>query len=144
MKILILLKKILRIILNTHKNEEKAYEIRNVEAIINGTFTDRYTGVITKENTKILSRTAGGRVKEMQLGNCIYTGTEIRRALELSSALFYVSFIDGDEKIKFTTNGYGHGVGMSQYGANAMAEDGATYKEILAHYYPGTQIEKVG
>ncbi len=124
----------------THKNEEQIFEIRNIEAIINGMFTDRYTGVITKENTKILSRTAGGRVKEMQLGNCIYTGTEIRRALGLSSALFYVSFIDEDEKILFTTNGYGHGVGMSQYGANGMAKEGKNYKEILNHYYTGTDV----
>ena len=76
----------------------------------------------------------------MQLGNCIYTGTEIRRALGLSSALFYVSFIDEDEKILFTTNGYGHGVGMSQYGANGMAKEGKNYKEILNHYYTGTDV----
>ena len=45
-----------------------------------------------------------------------------------------------DGKLVFTTKGYGHGVGMSQYGANAMAKDGADWQEILCHYYPAAQL----
>ena len=47
-----------------------------------------------------------------------------------------------DNTFTFHVTGYGHGVGMSQYGANAMAKSGADYREILAHYYPGTQLVK--
>ncbi|MBR5517238.1 MAG: stage II sporulation protein D [Firmicutes bacterium] len=124
----------------THANEEKSFEVGNVETILNNCYTDRYTGSITKANTRVLSRTSGGRVREIRLGESIYTGTEVRSALELSSALFYVSFTRDGNKIIFTTNGYGHGVGMSQYGANGMAKEGKTYKEILAHYYTGTEV----
>ena len=46
------------------------------------------------------------------------------------------------QSIIFNVNGYGHGVGMSQWGAEAMARNGSNYKEILSHYYPGTLVEK--
>ena len=53
-----------------------------------------------------------------------------------------MSFIDEDEKILFTTNGYGHGVGMSQHGADYLARQGYTYSQILEHYYVGTKVEQ--
>ena len=65
-------------------------------------------------------------------------GQEVRDALALRSAAFTVAYADG--KFTFTTRGFGHGVGMSQYGANAMAKDGADWREILMHYYPETEI----
>jgi len=58
----------------------------------------------------------------------------------LPSTSFTISV--ADKTVKITTKGYGHRVGMSQYGADAMALEGKSYKEILSHYYPGTQLEK--
>ncbi|MGN1403380.1 MAG: stage II sporulation protein D [Ruminococcus sp.] len=79
-----------------------------------------------------------GTVLTVTVGGQELTGQEFRELLELRSAAFTVEYADG--KLTFTTRGYGHGVGMSQYGANAMAKDGAGWQEILAHYYPGTEI----
>lgn len=76
----------------------------------------------------------------MRIGNETFSGTQLRSALGLKSSL--VSWeIDGDE-ITFTTNGYGHGVGLCQYGANYYAEQNNTYQQILSRYYPGTQLSK--
>ena len=83
---------------------------------------------------------ASGTVLTARAGDRTVTGNEIRTALGLRSADFDVSF-DGDEAV-FTTRGDGHGVGMSQYGANSMAAAGSTWREILAHYYPDCSIEK--
>lgn len=66
-------------------------------------------------------------------------GTDIRKALNLRSSNFYAAFSDG--KFTFTVYGYGHAVGMSQYGANYMALKGHTYTEILEHYYPGCTLQ---
>ncbi|MEE0115254.1 MAG: hypothetical protein U0J29_08530 [Ruminococcus sp.] len=63
---------------------------------------------------------------------------DIRAALSLRSAAFTVEA--ETDSITITTKGYGHGVGMSQYGANAMEKNGATWKEILAYYYPETTL----
>lgn len=66
------------------------------------------------------------------------SGTTLRKALGLRSACFELLYQSGEFPI--TTRGYGHGVGMSQWGAKALAEQGASWQEILAHYYPGTQL----
>lgn len=78
----------------------------------------------------VLTASAGGR---------LVSGAEVREALALRSACFELSY-EGDEVI-ITTKGYGHGVGMSQYGANSMAAEGKTWKEIIEHYYPGCEIK---
>ncbi len=85
--------------------------------------------------------TESGTVLQIHAGNCIFTGQEIRSLFSLRSAAFTVDFADGE--FTFTTKGYGHNVGMSQYGANAMAKEGKNYREILAYYYTGTEIERV-
>lgn len=82
--------------------------------------------------------TAGGGVNSMEIGEVAYRGTTLRQLLQLRSTAFTVSF-QGDV-ITFHTRGFGHRVGMSQYGANAMAEGQKTYAEILSHYYCGTEI----
>ena len=64
---------------------------------------------------------------------------EIREALSLRSACFTVKF--AEDTFTFTVKGFGHGVGLSQYGADYMARQGADYKEILTHYYTGVTIE---
>ena len=81
----------------------------------------------------------GGRVKSVIIGGEHFSGTKIRSLFSLRSALFTIKENNGN--ILFEVTGYGHGVGMSQYGANEMAKKGYNYKEILKHYYSGTQIE---
>lgn len=90
-------------------------------------------------NVQVLSRTSGNRINQIQIGDKIFTGIELRTLLGLRSADFDIR-IDGDTAV-FVTRGYGHGVGMSQYGANGMAKEGYGYRDILNHYYPGTQIK---
>lgn len=79
-----------------------------------------------------------GRVESVVLGGVSVSGSELRQAFALRSTAFELGFSDG--AFRFTVTGFGHGVGMSQYGANVMAANGATYDAILAHYYPGTTL----
>lgn len=90
---------------------------------------------------RLLSTTASGRVDTMMVGTRTVTGRELRQALSLRSTL--ISWDADDTAITFTTLGYGHGVGMSQAGAQAMAAQGAGYADILAHYYPGTSLSQL-
>ena len=85
-----------------------------------------------------LTYTEGGGVATAELGGCIYTGVQLRRLFHLRSTLFSLERV-GDTVV-FTTHGFGHRVGLSQYGAEAMAERGCSYQEILQWYYQGTQI----
>lgn len=94
-----------------------------------------------KGKIKILSRTDGNRIKEIKIQNTVLTGVEIRNILGLRSANFDI--ILKNKSIIFNVSGYGHGVGMSQWGAEVMARNGSNYKEILYHYYPGTLVKKV-
>ncbi len=81
---------------------------------------------------------ASGRVESVDIGGALVTGQELRTLFSLRSTAFTLDYTDPG--FLFTVTGYGHGVGMSQYGANVMAQDGAGYEEILAHYYPGTEL----
>lgn len=92
-----------------------------------------------KVKIQILSRTKGDRVKEININGKIFTGTEIREIFNLRSSNFEVSCQTDD--IIFDVKGYGHGVGMSQWGAQAMALEGKNYEQIIKHYYPGVEIE---
>lgn len=89
---------------------------------------------------RVLEINSSGRVAKLQIANQIVEGTEARSLFGLRSTMFTVA-IDG-ETITFQTSGYGHGVGMSQVGANGMALQGATYREIIQHYYQNVEIEK--
>lgn len=86
-----------------------------------------------------ITYTDGGGVDTMVIGGREFKGTDLRRLLGLRSTAMVMSAV-GDH-ILITTRGYGHRVGMSQYGADAMAAEGASFKEILAHYYRGTTLE---
>lgn len=83
--------------------------------------------------------TEGGGIASMFICGEQYTGTQLRQLLGLPSTAMTISAL-GDT-ITIMTRGYGHRVGMSQYGADAMAVAGSTYSEILTYYYPGTQLE---
>lgn len=88
---------------------------------------------------KNILRDESGYVTSVQVGNQSLRGVELRRMLGLRSACFDVAA--GEEQLTFTTRGYGHGVGMSQYGANALAEEGKDWREILQWYYTDVSIE---
>ena len=81
--------------------------------------------------------TEGGGVDTMVIGEKTYQGTQLRKLLSLRSTAFTVTV---GSQITITTRGFGHRVGMSQYGADAMALNGSTYPQILAHYYRGTSL----
>lgn len=82
--------------------------------------------------------TTGGGVDWIRIGETSYKGTELRGMLGLRSTDFHITTTD--TSVTFTTNGYGHRVGMSQYGAEAMAVNGRKYQDILTHYYTGAEL----
>lgn len=87
-----------------------------------------------------VSYTQGGGVESMEICGTVYKGTELRALLGLRSTAFTVR-VDGNT-ITIDTRGFGHRVGMSQYGAQAMAQQGSSFEEILAHYYQGTSLKQ--
>ena len=89
---------------------------------------------------KIKSTSDAGTVLEAEVCGVEMTGMEMRKLLSLRSPVFETEYTDGE--FVFTVSGYGHGVGMSQNGADSMAQEGYTYDEIIAHYYPGAVIER--
>lgn len=93
-----------------------------------------------KSSIRIIERTEGDRISKIRIGDKLFTGREVREKLELASSQFTWS-VKGDY-ITITTYGYGHGVGMSQWGANGMAKEGAGAASILAHYYSSTAVEQ--
>ncbi len=106
----------------------------------------RYSDFSIKQNNiaseiTIADRSVGGTIKLIKIGNKELKGSEVRDIFQLRSSDFTIT-VRGNS-IEFTTRGYGHGVGMSQWGANGMAERGATYEEILKHYYQGIDLSKI-
>ena len=107
----------------------------------------RSIGPVT--GAKILKRSSSGRVQRVRLegqaGSAVVEGAALRRVLGVStvkSTLFRI--LPQQEEFVFVGSGHGHGVGMSQWGARALAERGATYKEILEAFYPGARLERRG
>ncbi|MCM8709742.1 stage II sporulation protein D [Clostridium sp. SYSU_GA19001] len=128
--------------------------VKNYQAITSFTYTnlanlinDKYpeskvSSKKLKSQISIVERTSGGgSVKKIKIGNITITGMEFRQMLNLRSSNFQIEF--GLNAVKITCLGYGHGVGMSQWGAAAMAKNGSKYDEILTHYYQGVKIEKI-
>lgn len=91
----------------------------------------------TAEDIGDIERYESGRVKSIEIGNESFTGREIRQIFGLNSTNFTVKATD---EVTFSTIGFGHGVGMSQTGANEMAKNGADYIEILEHYFTGVTV----
>lgn len=91
-------------------------------------------------NIQIISSTSAGRIKNLKINNVNFTGEKISSIFNLRSTSFTIK--KENNEIKITTNGFGHGVGMSQYGAEGMAKEGYKYDEILKHYYKGVKIKK--
>ena len=84
--------------------------------------------------------TAGGGVDTMMIAGEVFSGVELREELGLNSTMF--SILAAGDTMHIYTKGFGHRVGMSQYGADAMAVSGSNYVEILEHYYPGTTLTR--
>ncbi len=84
-------------------------------------------------------RTESGRVASVKIGGETVSGTELRSMFGLRST--YLNIEETESEVIFTSVGYGHGVGMSQYGANTMAKNGSSFEDILAWYYPGTELK---
>ena len=94
-----------------------------------------------EECIKILEYTNGDRVKTIKIGNLNLSGVEVRTLLGLRSANF--EFNINGENLKFVVKGYGHGVGMSQTGADALAKEGKNYEEIIKHFYTDVEIVNI-
>lgn len=92
------------------------------------------------EEVKILNRNTGGTVDDIKIGDTTIKGKEFRKIFGLNSANFTLEVLE--DKINIKCLGYGHGVGMSQWGANVMAKEGSKYDEILEHYFKGSKIEE--
>ncbi|WP_291648623.1 stage II sporulation protein D [Clostridium sp.] len=121
---------------------EFPFDISNFVNDINSKYEDaKITEGNLQNDIEILSRSDAGGVKEIRFGGAKVKGADFRLAFGLSSTNFQFS-ISGN-KIIFTCKGYGHGVGMSQWGANVMAKDGEKYEDILKHYYTGTELKEV-
>ncbi|GIM29684.1 stage II sporulation protein D [Clostridium polyendosporum] len=91
-----------------------------------------------KSQVKILGRNTGGTVSEVALGNVRIKGTDFRKLFSLNSANFNIQF--NLKGVTINCIGYGHDVGLSQWGANVMAKNGNKFNEILTHYYTGVKI----
>lgn len=89
---------------------------------------------------EVMEKTKAGRIKKIKINDKIFTGTKIVNLLGLRTSNFTIKVNDN---VIITTRGYGHGVGMSQYGAEGMARAGYTYDDILTHYYTDVKIEKI-
>ncbi len=129
---------------------EDAYSQYNSELIIN---KEEFVSKIkqshknfqidfSKEDAiKIIEYTDANRIKTIKVGNLNLSGVEIRKLMGLKSANFTVK-VEGDN-IKFEVIGYGHGVGMSQTGADSMAKQGSNYEEIIKHFYTNVEITNI-
>ena len=98
----------------------------------------KYNSKLTITKTSV---TSTGRVKEIKINGKTFTGKKIQQLLDLRSNYFSIAKV-GDN-VQIETKGYGHGVGMSQYGANGMAKEGYKYEDIIKHYYQDVEIKKI-
>lgn len=95
----------------------------------------------SRNYVKVVKTSPSKRIIQLEVNGCVYRGIDIREAFGLKSTMFTIK--TEKDKIVFNVKGYGHGVGMSQVGADAMAKTKKKYNEILAHYYQGTKLKKV-
>ena len=123
------------------ENEQRTVRLtaKDLAAKLNAAFDGAgLTADTVRTQFLVRSRTQSGRADTVKVGKVTATGKAVRAALDLSSANFTIDWQGGEAVL--TTVGYGHGVGMSQVGANAMAQQGSTYRDILTHYYTGTTL----
>ena len=119
-----------------NKNFEKTIELDEAEFLKKLNIEDNVIN-----NIDVVERTSSGRIKTIVINNNSYKGTTFRKLVGIRSTDAYVEL--KNNKVYITTKGYGHGVGLSQYGANEMAKEGYTYDKILKHYYTNIEINNV-
>ncbi|HLR67733.1 stage II sporulation protein D [Virgibacillus alimentarius] len=115
--------------------EQQIFPINEVEEALN---------IQLPKNTKVpteLNRTESNRVEELKLADQTFSGRDVREKLNLRSSDFSIE--QKNNHLIFTTKGFGHGVGMSQYGANGMAKEGKKYDDIVKYYYQDIEINKI-
>ncbi len=131
--------------------EEEAPKFKSIVTMTVDEFIQKiqgkYSGAnITKDNVhekiKLVERTDSGRIKKIMVDGTVIEGREMRELFELNSTNFKIILNPKSNIVEIETTGYGHGVGMSQWGANGLAKKGKDYKEILKHYYTGVEIRK--
>ncbi|SHI37982.1 stage II sporulation protein D [Lutispora thermophila] len=114
----------------------------SIDDFVSGMLSLDNTITLDKKNLEsqiqIIERSSGGRVMKIKIGDKYFSGRDIREQFGLNSTNFSIDI--GKNRITFEVIGYGHGIGMSQYGADGMANHGATYQEIIKHYYTGVEI----
>lgn len=132
-------------------NEEGAPKFKDVATFKVNEFISKlkgkYPGInITKDNlpdkVKLVERSESGRIKKIMIDSQVVDGSEIRQIFNLNSTNFKIIYNPKTDMIDIETVGYGHGVGMSQWGANGMAKKGKKHKDILKHYYTGVEIRR--
>ena len=94
-----------------------------------------------KIDVSIIDTTSTGRIKNLKINGVVFSGVDVRNKLNLKSN--YFNIVQNDDEVIINTKGYGHGVGLSQYGADAMGKLGFKYDEILKYYYQGVVLEKL-
>lgn len=114
-------------------NDQKEFELKEFYKKLNLNYKE-------KLNTNIIETTSTGRIKKILINNKVFTGNEVATFLGLRSSFFEIK--QDKNKVTVHTKGFGHGVGMSQYGAEALAKKGSTYEEIIKYYYTGVEIKK--
>ncbi|MDE6658031.1 MAG: stage II sporulation protein D, partial [Oscillospiraceae bacterium] len=119
--------------------QEISYTPDQVQELLTSAHTGLILGTDTEHWFGEPTYSDAGTVLQIPVGTSIFTGQELRNIFSLRSASFEITY--QDKNFIFTTHGYGHGVGLSQYGANAMALQGSNYREILAYYYPDTILK---
>lgn len=115
-------------------NDEESYSVYDFCAKLNVPYKETI-------ELEIIESTSTGRTKQIKINGTTLKASDVRSLLNLRSTYFEI--IQEGSNIKIKTKGYGHGVGMSQYGALAMAKKGYTYDEILKYYYQGVEISKL-
>ena len=124
--------------------EENAERFESILAFSRQDFLKRLgisESIKLSDSSFVVTYTRGGGVSRMYLADNCFTGVELRSLLELPSTAFTV-YVQ-DDMVYIKSKGFGHRVGMSQYGADAMAISGNGFEEILMHYYPGTVLENL-
>jgi len=117
----------------TYYTDTVTFSVQELENTLDTRLVGNWLGDITY--------TQGGGVETIELGEKIFQGTQLRSLLGLRSTSFVITVVA--DTVSITTKGFGHRVGMSQYGAEAMAVDGNTYDQILAYYYRGTALQSL-
>ncbi len=110
------------------------FELKDFYSKLNLKYQDKIEFVV-------LEKTSTGRIKTLKINGQIFKGRDFAGKLSLRSN--YFNIVQNNDKVTITTKGFGHGVGMSQYGALGMAKEGYTYDKILKHYYLNTEIKKI-